>query len=255
MAYRYDNDLEFLQELSSKDLDDLVYALTKDKDGDPLWTEELTSNKEYKRHYPDHSKYWNLIAAELQCFGANSIVTIFRGGKGVLYKEVLTDVADKLKVSYNKSSTASKIEEHLLNKILDDAIEKMTEQERKEFANSMGISNLTSFSSQATLAAFQAVFKAGGFKSFQLTLVVVNAISKAILGRGLSLAGNAALMRSASLLIGPIGWAITGLWTIGDIAGPAYRVTIPAVIQVAFLRKKYQAIKEGYIKDLENELY
>ena len=30
--------------------------------------------------------------------------------------------------------------------------------------------------------------------------------------------------------------AITALWTVLDIAGPAYRVTIPATIQVAYLR-------------------
>ena len=31
---------------------------------------------------------------------------------------------------------------------------------------------------------------------------------------------------------------LTGLWTAIDIAGPAYRVTIPCVIQIAFLRAK-----------------
>lgn len=40
-----------------------------------------------------------------------------------------------------------------------------------------------------------------------------------------------------SILTGPIGWAITAIWTAIDIAGAAYRVTIPAVIQVAYLRK------------------
>ena len=42
-----------------------------------------------------------------------------------------------------------------------------------------------------------------------------------------------------SILIGPIGWAITSIWTIIDIAGPAYRVTIPACIQIAYMRNKY----------------
>ena len=62
---------------------------------------------------------------------------------------------------------------------------------------------------------------------------------KAILGRGLSLAGNAALTRTMSVQLARIGWTITGLWTAIDIAGPAYRVTIPAVIHVAVLRQKY----------------
>lgn len=41
-----------------------------------------------------------------------------------------------------------------------------------------------------------------------------------------------------AIFAGPIGWALTGLWALMDIAGPAYRVTIPVVIQVAFLRAK-----------------
>lgn len=259
MNYRFDEDLEFLDDVSSEDLNDLVYALTKDKDGGKIFTEELTSSDAYKKYYPDHHRYWQSIAAELQRFGANTLVTkTFRFGKGVLYREILTEVAEKLKVEFDKKSAIENIEDKLLNKILLDALEKMTEEERKEFATSMGVSGLASFSSQATFAAFQAIFKAGGFKSYQLTLVVINAISKAMLGRGLSFAGNAALMRSASLLVGPIGWTITGLWTIKDIAGPAFRVTIPAVIQVAYLRKKIredleEAIREELEKKFEDD--
>ena len=56
------------------------------------------------------------------------------------------------------------------------------------------------------------------------------------------------------MLAGPVGWALTGAWTLTDVAGPAYRVTIPAVIQIALLRKTYQAEKDGLLKDIENEL-
>lgn len=263
MAYRYDKDLEFFSEISSQDLNDLVLALTKDKNGASLWTEELTGSDQYKAHHPDHARYWQLIAAELQCFGANSLVTALRGGKGVLYHEVLTDVCGKAGVRDVKSSdSAMEIEDKLLNKLLGDALEKMSEAERAEFAKIIGVANLKNFAPATLTAALQLAFKAGGFKSFQLTLIVANAVSRALLGRGLALAGNAALMRTASLLTGPIGWAITGAWTMVDVAGPAYRVTLPAVIQVAMLRKKLQveqdavarAERDALLKDIEQEL-
>ena len=57
MAYRKDADLEFLREMESKDLHDLVEAITKDKDGDLRLTEELTTKDIYKKNYPDHAKY------------------------------------------------------------------------------------------------------------------------------------------------------------------------------------------------------
>ena len=124
-------------------------------------------------------------------------------------------------------------------KILTDALEKMTPAELKELAEAVGIKNVGTMNAEAFASVFQAVFRAGGFKSYQLTLIIVNAILKALIGRGLSLAGNAALTRTMAVLTGPIGWVITGLWTAVDIASSAYRVTIPAVIQVAALRQKY----------------
>lgn len=245
MAYRYDSDLEFLGQMKSEELGDLVYCLTHDRDGSVRLTEELTMNELYKQHHPDHEKYWELIAAEIQCFGANTFATILRGGKGVKYKEVLMDVCDKMKVNYNKDSSVEKIEGNLLMKILTDALEKMSPEELKELAEATGVKNTSGITGEIMVGVFQAVFRAGGFKSYQLTLIVVNAVLKALIGRGLSLAGNAALTRTMAILTGPIGWVITGLWTAIDIAGPAYRVTIPAVIQVAALRQKHLYEKQA----------
>lgn len=238
MAYRHDGDLEFLKRIASTDLNDLVYCLTHDKDGSARLTEELTASDLYKAHRPDHHCYWELIAAEIQCFGANSFATMFRGGKGVLYKEVLTDVCDKLKVNYKASAKTEAIEQNLLMKILEDALQKMSPEELKALAQSIGFKDLSA-SRNVLVGAFQAIFHAGGFKSYQLTLIVVNAVLKALIGRGLSFGGNILLTRTMAVLAGPIGWIVTGLWTAVDIAGPAYRVTIPAVIQVAALRQKH----------------
>ncbi|QNN45567.1 DUF3944 domain-containing protein [Thermomonas brevis] len=239
MAYRHDSDLAFLGEVESGDLDDLVYILTHDKDGAVRFTEELTVSDTYKKYSPDHHQYWQLIAAEIQCFGANTFATALRGGKGVPYKEVLMDACDKMKVNYNKDASVETIENNMLMKILSDAIEKMTPEQLKELAIATGVKNTSKMTPEAMTGLFQAIFRAGGFKSYQLTLIVVNAVLKAILGRGLTLAGNAALTRAVAVLTGPIGWAITGLWTAIDIAGTAYRVTIPAVIQVAALRQQH----------------
>lgn len=82
------------------------------------------------------------------------------------------------------------------------------------------------------------IFRSGGFASYKLTLIIINAVAKAVLGRGLSLAANASLAKAMSIFAGPIGLAITALWTLIDIAGPAYRVTIPCTIIIAAMRKE-----------------
>lgn len=249
MAYRTDKDIEFLGEIKSANLADLVYVLTHDTDGETRWSEEITQSGYYKQYGTDYHEYWPLIAAEIQAFGANTFATMFRGGKGVLYREVATDVCDKLKVNYNKSSSIEMIENNLLMKILSDALEKMSQEELNDLAESVGMKQRGRITPEALLGTFQAIFRAGGFKSYKLTLIVVNGVMKALLGRGLSFAGNAALTRTMSILTGPIGWAITGIWTAVDIAGPAYRVTIPAVIQVAVLRQKH--LYEDAARDVE----
>ena len=66
--------------------------------------------------------------------------------------------------------------------------------------------------------------------------IVANAIFKALFGRGLPLVVNAALTRAMAIFAGPIGWVVSGIWLLLDIAGPAFRVTMPAVTLVAMLR-------------------
>ena len=96
----------------------------------------------------------------------------------------------------------------------------------------------TRFTKQAMMAAVQSAIKLGGFASYKVAVIVANAVARALLGRGLSFAANAALTRWIGVFAGPIGWAVTIAWTALDIAGPAYRVTIPAVIQIAYMRVK-----------------
>lgn len=235
MAYKFDDDLEFLRSLKSEDLNDLVSILTIDKDGEKRFSENLTTNDLYKYFYPDHQKYINLILEEIQCFGESSIANLFRGG-GVKYKEVLCDACDKMKVNFNKNSSVELIEQNLLMKILQDSLTEMNQEQLKELVQDLDLKT-TDFTSTAVMAALQIGIKQSGFLVYKIAVIVANAVAKAILGRGLSLALNAGLVRTISVFAGPIGWAITGAWAVVDIAGPAYRVTIPTVIQIAFLRQ------------------
>jgi len=237
MAYKLDEDLEFLQYCNNDSLDILVETLIKDQDGERRITEELTVKDNYKQHNPNHSMYWEEIAEEIQTFGGNSFVNIFRGS-GVQYKEILCDVCDKMKVNYNKNSETRVIEQNLLMKILEDAMAEMSEEELKEISQELDL-NTTNFTHKAVIAALQIAIKQSGFLAYKIAVIVANAIAKALLGRGLPLVVNATITRTIAIFSGPIGWIINGLWTAIDIAGPAYRVTIPITIQVAYLRQAY----------------
>ncbi|WP_345852573.1 ubiquinol-cytochrome C chaperone family protein [Shewanella algae] len=231
----FDKDLNPVLEIAdSEDLAPLVEYVS-DK-----FSEDLTSHDAYKKHSPNHEKYADLIAKEVRDMGGNSFANVWRG-EGPSYHEVVCDVAKKLKAPYNKEKSIEDIENSILETILKTAIDHMSEDEKRELLKEMGDKGGLSKGGIST-AAFITIFRAGGFYSYQLTLIIANQIARMILGHGLKLATNAGIARIAGVLTGPIGWAITGIWTAIDLAGPAYKVTIPCVIHVAMLRKKLNAL-------------
>ena len=248
IAYRKDPDLSFLANCRNEDLELLFEVLTKNKKGKRRLTQQLTLHRRYKWHNPDHHAYWDLIAAELQGYGASSISTLLRGGRGVPYREMLLDVCDKLKVNYNKESSTRDIEMNLLMKLLKDSLEKMNDEQLREVVAALQLKTAKP-TKEAVLAALQTAVKVGGFSSYATTVVVANAVLKSIIGRGLTFAGNAMLTRAVAVFAGPIGWIATGIWTLADVAGPAYRVTIPACVVVAYLREKPQT--DGVLENSE----
>lgn len=240
--YRPDADLEFLQNCDNEDLEVLVTYLTRGKDGDARWAEELTGKAVYKQHHPNHKMYWQDIAAEIQTFGGHTFANLARGDQGVLYKDVLIDVCKKMKVNFSPKSSVDLVETNLLMKVLTDSLEKMTPEQLKEIIETTGLKT-TNFAPQAVIAALQiAVRKSGFWAMNKVALIVANAVAKMVLGRGFLLATNAAITasvaRTCAIFTGPIGWGITALWTLVDLGGPAYRITIPSVIHVAYMRAK-----------------
>ena len=145
----------------------------------------------------------------------------------------------KCKVNFNRQSDTTQIEFALLLKVLIDSVGRTSPEELRKLVDELKLTP-TGLTPEAVVAALMTAISLGKFQAYQLAVIVSNAVLKAMLGRGLSLAGNAALTRLMGTFAGPIGWTLTGLWTLTDIAGPAYRVTVPAVIYVSYLRIKCQ---------------
>ncbi|MCQ2850998.1 DUF3944 domain-containing protein [Helicobacter pylori] len=236
--------MEFLKRLSSNDLKDLFDALVYDEYGTLRMNEDLTNSTEYQRYGHDYAKYPERIAEELQRYGGNSFANFFRD-EGVLYKEILCDACDHLKVNYNEESPTSLIEQNMLSKLLKDSLEKMSEREIKELCNELGMPNIDKMiaeNKQVLIASVLTLFQTGGSHSYALAIAVADAMVRQTLGHGLSsVVGKVALKKTLGILAGPIGRVITGALVSINLAGPAYRVTVPACVLVATLRKKLKA--------------
>ncbi len=198
MAYKYDRDLEFLKQLESSDLLDLFDVLVYDEDGTLRMNEDLTSSIEYERYGHDYAKYPERIAEELQCYGGNSFANFFRD-EGVLYKEILCDACDHLKVNYNEESATSLIEQNMLSKLLKDSLENMSGREIKELCDELGITNIDKVigeNKQVLIASTLTLFQTGGSHSYALAVSVADAMVRQTLGHGLSsVVGKVALKK------------------------------------------------------------
>lgn len=202
-----------------------------------------------------------LISYEIRRFGGNTLSNLYRDARNAIsfgsvldrllpdargtvgYDEIVKDVAAHLKVPHNKDSDVLVLEDGILRKILRDSFEKMSDEERRALLEELNVADL-SLLKPATTAALLAAGKYAGFATYKLAAIVANAVAKALLGRGLSFGATGMLMRSIKIMLGPIGWALTGLWAAADMASPAYRVTVPCVIQVAYMRQK--ALAQAY---------
>lgn len=248
-----------LAEADAEDLDILVDYITDRGAGrltlDSAMCKILVSAKATQTYGPTERA---LIAHEILEFGGNSLGNAYRKARAmfagsfldtvlpnaaptVAYDEIVRDVASHLGVKMPEFTAVADVEMVIVRKIMGKAVEKMTEEEQAAIAKELGLGSVPVGAGALGLMIQTARF--GGFTTYKLATMVANAVAKALLGRGLSFAAVGTFMRGISVALGPIGWAITAIWTLADLSSPAYRVTMPAVVQIAYMRNKLIAKK------------
>ncbi|MFZ7336452.1 YaaW family protein [Comamonas jiangduensis] len=178
-----------------------------------------------------------LMIDEFQKFGGNTLANILRFGNGVPYKEILFDVAKKMNVSYAGEPSYEELEGKLLDKVMEDCLKNSTEEDLLSIFKELG-GIPSNVSGPITMAVVQTLIKSTGFLPYKYAAIIANAVAKSLLGHGLSFATTGGMMRGISAFAGPIGWGLTAIWTAYDLGSPAYRITIPCVIQIAYIRQK-----------------
>lgn len=232
-----DKDLVFLSCCSNQELEFLFQIITTKGS----LTEFVTTSKEYKKYGKDYQRYTALLANEILDFGSNT----FWFQK--TYHDVAKDACRKAGVDCQSSDSTETIEMKLLSSLMNRAWKSMTEEQQKKFIECSGNHGRAVYDVLGRIgsSAFYTLCRNSGLFSYHMTYLIANELSYLVLKRGLSFSANVTLLKTVASLTGPIspiGWIITGVWTIADIAGPAYRVTVPAVAWIGCLRniKKYQ---------------
>lgn len=234
--YRQDSDLEFLQYADNEMLQILANYIIYDKDGKKRITEDLSTNEKFiiAKHEGDYRLAWKEISAELQLFGGDSFVNLFRR-TGVLYKEVLLDACAKMNIKdVRKSMSTEDIEQKMILSVLEKAWKDMPLEERKNLGEEFHF-DIQSFSDVQKYAQNRESY----YKIAMLVSLSMASRFAPSLMAGLGLVGGVGATRVIGFLAGPIGVALISILSMPLISGAAYRVTIPCCIQVAAMRMKY----------------
>lgn len=218
MGYIKDEDLEFLKDVNSNDLNRLVEILTTSK------TEELTKKDIYKEFIPNHNIYWEEIVAEIQHFGGNTIANIARG-RGVKYLEIIQDLCKAFDIKLEFENPTLDFNNSILSKVVTKVVDKVTNFNQKS-AQVLEDELLTKFTEDELNKAIKECNSKTKIKDQDLLTLLL-----------------------------PFGLPQLALKKLSD---PNFLVTAQAVYEIANLRKKYnsqyQTLALEYLKNKDLEL-
>ncbi|NIC38364.1 hypothetical protein HBJ58_16945 [Halomonas desiderata] len=242
---------ELLTTASNDDLGPLVEYILKAS------TESLTASPKYKKYHLDHTQYTDEIFDEIRQFGGNTFVNLFRK-EGPSYLDVLKDAAKKVGVKDADKYSIVELEQQMIQALLRKATKEASGEDQVELEKvlrDVGLNerDYKAFISGASLATLLTPQLYRLFM-YQASSLIAGAVAKQLLGHGLRVGIGFTAGRFGSLLLGPIGWVLAGIWTAVDIAGPAYRVTVPCTLHIAMLRQKWLCEQEvGPLEEAFND--
>jgi len=223
-----DNLLSLLQRANPDELGAFVDYLTDSGNGRVSLSNDVCAalvRAKTQRAYTE--AILRTMIREFQLFGGNSIINIFRSG-GVRYSEILFDVLEHLKGLREDGDSIADIELKVLKKLWGLTLEGVSREQRAEL--------LRKFESEQA-------GNSGGTDYLNLARLLFSAMAASSFG----IAGGAAASvgfvstRAISTALGPIGLALSGVWGTYNLTSAAYRVTVPCVVLVAYLRIKQNA--------------
>lgn len=234
-----DRKLTFLNRASNDDLLLLCDIVTKEEDGSYRTTETLSATHSYIRNYPDNiKKMLPELIHEFRLFGGNSVLNFFRG-EGPEYSEILRDVVNKCKVSLDGATNKDEhVELLLLSKLINDALDNASDDELRQMMQELGLP-MPRYCRHRVISDLEKLWESHDVAWFMLLTSVTSTILTRLTGLPINtMASGMTITGLTTVMFGPIGLILASLYRAMDFAGPAYRVTIPAVIQIAYIRQK-----------------
>jgi uncharacterized protein YaaW (UPF0174 family) len=231
----YDENLTpLLESCSNEELDPLVNFLLEPR------SSLLAKDPDYLRLNPDHGRYLGAIVKEIRLFGGHTIKDRVVGSPGRAWRAIVRDAL--LELGVKAPPLALREMEHTVVKLaLDSEFDNLDKAAQDKLLDGFYRGSLfrSGLSQRTVLDDF--ISRAEGnvatpeLETEKVKRVLgqkaVGFVKKTIKGKAVS-TGLKLVLRGAAA---PIGVGLTA-W---DLLGPAYRVTIPVICYIAYLRHKH----------------
>ena len=208
------------------DIDQLIDYITPD------WKFNFSQSDRVKKALRDgknseavDEETLRLLIRELQHFGGNTVMNLFRRN-GVSYSEIVDDVASHLKIKVAKNAPVKEKESLIIDAVFASSWNKMSDDDRRQLLRDMGINTSISLDKLSRME----------LPLLQRAAMVASGLAQIATGKALPLIAGLGIGRVLGVLTGPVGLALTGLYTAYDISNPAFRITLPCVVQIAWIR-------------------
>lgn len=238
---KQDKDLLFLASCQNDDLRTCAISSPINNKGEIRLSEQLTDTDAYLNCYPDRMNLMATeIAEELRKFGSNTVRTICRKGEADSYETIVRRVCKRMGVKVDDCDNTPTMEHELLTTICEQTTSKLSDEELRKLADKAGIPH-KNLNHQMLVSAILFAIRRNTYLLTEMIYYVTFRIANMLLGRWITMMGMSSVGRNLSIAAGSVGWAVVAGWTLSDIASPAYRVMIPAVIMVASMRFRQSA--------------
>jgi uncharacterized protein YaaW (UPF0174 family) len=177
------------------------------------------------------------LAREIRLDGSNTLASVLRGWQGISYDAMVLDVAHKLKLEADLQRGEVPVERAVLEAVLGRFFDTVSPDQTEDMLKAVGETQLGRPLREGRWVpgSLEVMVRDVGAPEVALLL---QQIALRSLGYGLARETVKRVAGTAGLAIPLLNVAMIG-WTVVDLAGPAFRKTVPTVIEVSILRLEF----------------
>lgn len=246
--------IALLRHANNDELGRIADIITDNGDGRVSLDNETCKTIQRHRAHGVLGNIAETLEAEIYAFGGNSFYNRIRS-KPISYDQIAKDAAKKIGAKYQEKSNIYDIELEALRTIMERSLQKKNSNEIESILRDSGckidqqLDKLirTQTNIKALTTSLMAALGPYYFARLLAEAMAPTLIRPALAGAGMVI--GPAVLRAPAIL-NPLGLALTALFVGYDLSGPAYRVTIPIMINIAMIRQriiasdKYRLLKE-----------